>query len=154
VQGSVYALPFADAEFDALTCVRASHHLADFGLAAAELARVLEPGGQAVIEIANKRNVLEILRWLAGRSRMRPFSLEPADRNGKGFYNFHPRYVEKIFRQNNLRVKKVLGVSNFRAGFLKRLGLPLLCFAERLTQGISGRLKLSPSLYYLLEKRK
>ena len=86
VQGSVYALPFADGELDALICVRASHHLADFGAATAEIARVLKPGGQAVIEIANKRNLLEILRWLCGRSKMRPFSLEPADRSGKGFF--------------------------------------------------------------------
>jgi len=152
VQGSVYALPFAKDEFDALICIRASHHLADLAKAVAELARVLKPGGQAIIEIANKRNILEILRWLGGRSKMRPFSLSPADRNGKGFYNFHPRYVREIFRQNNFKIKKVLGVSNFRIGFLKKLGAPLLCFAERLTQGISGRLKLSPSLYYLLEK--
>ena len=119
----------------------------------AELTRILKPGGRAVIEIANKRNILEILRWCLGRSQMRPFSPEPASRNRAGFYNFHPRRTEEIFRQNGLKIKKVLGVSNFRAGFLKKLGAPVLCFAERLAQGLSGRLKLSPSLFYLLEKQ-
>jgi len=153
VQGSVYQTPFGQDEFDGLIMVRASHHLNDLNAAVAELSRILKPGGRAVLEIANKRNILEILRWCLGRSALRPFSPEPADRNGKGFYNFHPRYAEKIFRQNGLQIKKVLGASNFRAGFLKKLGLPVLCLAERFTQGLSGRLKLSPSIFYLLEKR-
>ncbi|MDR2429244.1 MAG: class I SAM-dependent methyltransferase [Candidatus Margulisbacteria bacterium] len=153
-QGSVYALPFANGKFDAVSMVRAAHHLADLPAAVAEIARVLKPGGRAVIEIANKRNILEILRWCCGRSKMRPFSLEPASRNARGFYNFHPRYAEKIFAQNNLRIKKALGVSNFRLPVLKKIfGAPLLCFKEKLVQGLSGRLKLSPSVYYLLEKK-
>lgn len=153
VQGSVYELPFEKDEFDSLIMVRAAHHLNDLPKAVGELARVLKTGGRAIVEIANKRNLLEILRWLFKRSAMRPFSLEPTSRNQAGFYNFHPKYVEKIFRQNNLRIKKVLGADNFRAGFLKKLGSPALCFAERLTQGLSGRLKLSPSIFYLLEKQ-
>ncbi|MDR1452466.1 MAG: class I SAM-dependent methyltransferase [Candidatus Margulisbacteria bacterium] len=153
-QGSAYKLPFAAGEFDAALLVRASHHLTDLSAAVAEIARVLKPGGRAVIEIANKRNILEILRWGVGRSKMRPFALEPASRNAKGFYNFHPRYAEEIFKRNNLRVKKALGASNFRLPLLKKiLGAPLLCFLERLAQGVSGRLKLSPSIYYLLERQ-
>ncbi|GBR75274.1 hypothetical protein NO1_2286, partial [Candidatus Termititenax aidoneus] len=115
--------------------------------------RVLKTGGRAVIEIANKKNILEILRWCFGRSKMRPFALPPSRRGVQDFYNFHPRYAEKIFKQNNLRIKKTLGASNFRLPLLKKVfGTPLLCFKERLVQGFSGWLKLSPSVYYLLEK--
>jgi ubiquinone/menaquinone biosynthesis C-methylase UbiE len=153
-QGSVYKLPFAAGEFDAALLVRAAHHLADLPAAVAEIARVLKTGGRAVIEIANKRNILEILRWCLGRSKMRPFALAPSSRGAKDFYNFHPRYAEKIFKQNNLRIKKTLGASNFRLPLLKKIcGTPLLCFKERLAQGISGWLKLSPSVYYLVEKQ-
>ena len=149
----MYKLPFADGEFDAVSMVRAAHHLADLPAAVAEIARVLKPGGHAVVEVANKRNILEILRWCLGRSKMRPFALEPTSRKAKGFYNFHPQYAEKFFKQNNLRIKKTLGVSNFRLPILKKIfGTPLLCFKERLVQGVSGWLKLSPSVYYLLEK--
>jgi ubiquinone/menaquinone biosynthesis C-methylase UbiE len=149
----VYGLPFAEGEFDAALLVRAAHHLTDLPAAVAEIARVLKTGGHAVIEIANKRNLLEILRWCFGRSKMRPFALEPASR-GADIYNFHPRYAEKIFKQNNLQIKKTLGASNFRLPLLKKIfGVPLLCFKERLAQGLSGRLKLSPSVYYLLEKK-
>lgn len=152
VQGSIYALPFADGEFDVLACVRASHHLADFSAAIAELARVLKSGGQAVIEIANKRNLLEILRWLFGRSQMKPFALEPTSRNAKGFWNFHPMYAEQIFRENNLRIKKVLSVSGLRLGALKKvLGWRLLCTLEYAAQYLGA--KLTPSIYYLVEKK-
>ena len=152
VQGSAYALPFASGEFDALIMVRASHHLADFAAALAEIARVLKPGGSAVVEIANKRNILEIMRFFSGRSRMRPFALEPVSRNAKGFWNFHPRYVEQIFRKNHLHVRQVLGVSSLRLGLFKKFpGARALCALEYVLQ-YTGWLKLAPSLYYLLEK--
>ena len=41
------ALPFPDACFDLVTCRRAVHHFPDPARAAAELARVLRPGGRA-----------------------------------------------------------------------------------------------------------
>lgn len=151
VQGSVYQMPFADGEFDVLTLVRASHHLADFNAAIAEIARILKPGGRAVVEIANKRNLLEILRWCLGRSKMRPFSLEPTSRNEKGFYNFHPAYVERVFKQNGLKIRKVLAVSGLRLKVAKKfLGTPLLCALEYILQ--YAPLKWTPSIYYLLEK--
>ncbi|MDR2431478.1 MAG: methyltransferase domain-containing protein [Candidatus Margulisbacteria bacterium] len=150
-QGSVYALPFADGEFDALIMVRAAHHLADFPAAIAETARVLKPGGRAVVEIANKRNLLEILRWCLGRSQMRPFALEPTSRGAKGVWNFHPLYAEQVFRESGLRIKKSLSVSGLRFGPLKKiLGRRLLCALEYPSQRLG--MKLTPSLYYLLEK--
>jgi ubiquinone/menaquinone biosynthesis C-methylase UbiE len=152
-QGTVYDLPFTDGEFDSLIFVRASHFMRDFGAALSETARVVKPGGRAVIEIANKKNAAEILRWCASRSKMHPFSLEP-ECNVAGFYQYHPRSVEKLFRQNNLKVKKVLGVRNIRSPLLKKLlGSTMSCNVERLTQEICGLFRFSPSIYYLLEKR-
>ncbi|WP_461256991.1 class I SAM-dependent methyltransferase [Treponema sp. R80B11-R83G3] len=109
VQGTVYAMPFEADEFDAVIMIRSAHHLTDLNAAVAELARILKTGGIAVIEIANKRNIFEVARYLIGHSTLRPFSLEPERRNMAGFYCFHPRYVESIFRQNGLRVKRTLG---------------------------------------------
>lgn len=43
------ALPFADAEFDAVTCRIAPHHFADCAQFVRELARVLRPGGWAAV---------------------------------------------------------------------------------------------------------
>jgi ubiquinone/menaquinone biosynthesis C-methylase UbiE len=153
-QGSVYSLPYQSGRFDACVMVRASHHLEDLPLAISEIARVLKPHGTFVIEIANKRNVLEIIRYLLGKSTMRPFDLAPTSRNDKGFYNFHPAYVEALFAKQNLKIKKVLFVSFFRLPILKKvLGWRVLSALEWLVQYPLGFLKLSPSIYYQLEKR-
>jgi len=49
VDGSAYDLPFADESFDVVTCERVFQHLDHPERAAAEIARVLRPGGRAVV---------------------------------------------------------------------------------------------------------
>lgn len=49
VQGSAYALPLDDATFDAVRCERVYQHLDHPDRASAEIARVLRPGGRAVV---------------------------------------------------------------------------------------------------------
>lgn len=152
-QGSVYQLPYQDKLFDACVMVRASHHMENLPGAIAEISRVIKPQGKLIIEIANKRNILEIIRYLLGRSIMQPFGLQPTSRNDKGFYNFHPVYVEEIFKKNGLQIRTVLFVSFFRLPILKKiLGWRILAGLEWLVQRPLGFLKLSPSIYYLLEK--
>ena len=48
-QGDAYALPFADATFDAVRSERLFLHLAHPGRATAEMARVAKPGGRVVL---------------------------------------------------------------------------------------------------------
>jgi len=123
VQGTVYSMPFKSCEFDAVIMVRSAHLLTDLNTAIKEIARILKIGGIAIIEIANKRTLFEIVLWCFGRSALRPFSQEPENKVIPCFHYFHPHYVERIFKQNGLRVKKTL-----------------------------GWFKLSPSIYYLLVK--
>jgi SAM-dependent methyltransferase len=49
VAGSVYALPFADASVDVVTCERVFQHLSSPPSAAEEIARVLRPGGRVAV---------------------------------------------------------------------------------------------------------
>ncbi|GAA4415757.1 hypothetical protein GCM10023148_12340 [Actinokineospora soli] len=49
VDGDAYRLPFDDASFDAVRCERVFQHLSDPARAAAEIHRVLRPGGRAVV---------------------------------------------------------------------------------------------------------
>lgn len=49
VDGDATALPFEDGSIDVLRCERVWQHLADPAAAAAEIARVLAPGGRAVV---------------------------------------------------------------------------------------------------------
>jgi ubiquinone/menaquinone biosynthesis C-methylase UbiE len=154
VQGDAAKMPFADNQFDTVIFVRASHHFKEIKLVISELARIVKPTGKVIIEIANKRHVLQIIRMLFGKSKFNPFSLEVVSRNEKGFYNYHPKYVENIFIKHRLKIKRVLAVSNFRSNILKKVfGVKLLLFIESFIQKPLGFLKLSPSIYYLLEKQ-
>jgi ubiquinone/menaquinone biosynthesis C-methylase UbiE len=49
LQGSLFELPFADGEFDALVCISVLEHLQELDRALDELRRVLRPGGVAVL---------------------------------------------------------------------------------------------------------
>jgi SAM-dependent methyltransferase len=46
-------LPFADAAFDAVVCIEVLEHLFEARDAAAEMARVLRPGGVAIVSVPN-----------------------------------------------------------------------------------------------------
>lgn len=48
-QGAAESMPFADSEFDIVTVRQAPHHFADLAASIREIARVLKPGGRAVI---------------------------------------------------------------------------------------------------------
>ena len=94
--GDIYELPFKDAELDGLMMVRVTHHLEHLDKAVTELYRVLKPGGVAVIEVANKRTLPKMARFICRRSKVNPFSKEVAnltDIYEGGFFNYHPKYV-------------------------------------------------------------
>jgi len=152
-QGTIYETPFEPCEFDSVIMIRASHFLSDLNSAVKEINRVLKNGGNAVIEIANKRNIFEISRWLRRKSSLRPFSFEPENENNMGFFWYHPKHVEQIFRQNGLIIKKVIAASWFCRKFSKMFwNTKLLCAMEQFFQNTVGRIKWTASLFYLLEK--
>ncbi len=109
--GDIYDIPFKDNTFDALMMIRATHHFKDMKKVTKELHRILKPSGIAVIEVANKKTLPKILRYLFKKSDINPFTLEPItlkDLNEAGFYNYHPKYIEKIFRDAGFTIEKVL----------------------------------------------
>jgi SAM-dependent methyltransferase len=56
VQGTLYALPFADSSLDLVTCNMVVEHLDKPGRAFAEIARCLRPGGAVVVITPNLLN--------------------------------------------------------------------------------------------------
>ena len=156
VQGDIYRLPFEDGELTALLMVRATHHFKDIDKVLKELYRVLAPDGVAVIEVANKRTLPRIVRYLTRRTKINPFSRDVANLSEidkDGFFNYHPKYIEKLFRETGFKINKVLSVSNFRSARLKKIfGNKNLIKMEKGAQKILAPIRFAPSIYYRLEK--
>ena len=154
--GDIYKLPFKDDELDGLMMVRVTHHLKHLDQAIAELYRVLKPGGVAVIEVANKRTLPKMARFITGRSKVNPFDKKVAnykDISKDGFYNYHPKYVEEIFDKTGFTTEKVLSVSNFRSKGLKKIfGTENLVKMEESAQQVLAPVRFAPSIYYKLRK--
>lgn len=154
--GDIYALPFKDDSFDGLMMIRATHHFKDMQKVSDELYRILKPGGIAVIEVANKKTLPKMFRYWFKKSDINPFSLEPAslkDLNENGFYNYHPKYIEAIFKKSGFKIDEVLSVSNFRSAKLKKLfGTKNLVRLEKGAQKLLAPVRFAPSIYYKLVK--
>ncbi|MBQ3348662.1 class I SAM-dependent methyltransferase [Candidatus Saccharibacteria bacterium] len=153
--GDIYKLPFRDDELDGLMMVRVTHHLKDLDKAVAELYRVLKPGGVAVVEVANKRTLPKMVRYVTRRSKVNPFDREVSDLelSADGFYNYHPKYVEEIFEQTGFKCVRVLSVSNFRSKTLKKIfGTQNLVKMENTAQQMLAWVRVAPSIYYKLRK--
>ena len=156
VQGDIYNLPFKDGELTTLLMVRATHHFKDIDKVLKELYRVLAPGGIAVIEVANKRTLPRIARYLTGKTKVSPFThsvanLSEIDKDG--FFNYHPKYIENLFKKTGFKIDKVLSVSNFRSAGLKKVfGTKNLVKMEKGAQKILAPIRFAPSIYYRLEK--
>ena len=154
--GDIYSLPFKDNSFDALMMIRATHHFKDMQKVSDELYRVLKPGGIAVIEAANKRTLPRMVRYWTKKTDLNPFSLEPVhlkEIDADGFYNYHPKYIEGIFRHSGFKVDKVLSVSNFRSAKLKKIfGTKNLVRLEKGAQKLLAPIRFAPSIYYKLVK--
>ena len=154
--GDIYELPFSDNELDGLMMVRVTHHLKDMKKAMTELYRVLKPGGVAVIEVANKRTLPKMARFIVGKSNVNPFDKKRANYkeiSKDGFYNYHPKYIEEIFEKVGFKTEKVLSVSNFRNKGLKKIfGTEGLVKMENKAQTVLAPIRFAPSIYYKLRK--
>ncbi len=147
VAANIYRLPFVEGIFDAATMIRVLHHLADPQAALQQVQRVLEPNATFLLEFANKRNLKAILRYGLRRQRWNPFTLEAVEFAPLNF-NFHPRAVRTWLEQAGFVVERLLTVSHFRVGVLKRL-IParLLAGLDALFQWTGGWWQLTPSVF-------
>jgi SAM-dependent methyltransferase len=57
-RANLEALPFPDASFDLVLCTQVIEHLLDPALGLRELARVLQPGGRAIVTTDHRRNAV------------------------------------------------------------------------------------------------
>jgi len=147
VAADIYRLPFVDGLFDAATMIRALHHMADAPRALQQAQNVLQPGGTFILEFANKLNLKAILRYLLGRQKWSPFSLEPIE-FAKLNFDFHPKAVRNLLQALGFNIERILTVSHFRIGPLKRwIPTGVLVSLDSIFQWTGALWQLSPSIF-------
>jgi SAM-dependent methyltransferase len=147
VAADIYKLPFIDGIFDGATMIRTLHHMAEAPKALAQVRRVLGPGATFILEYANKLNLKAIMRYWLGKQSWNPFSLEPVEFAALNF-DFHPKAIRGWLAELGFDVQKVLTVSHFRMGFLKRtMPAGLLASLDGLFQPSGALFQLTPSVF-------
>ena len=147
VAADAYRLPFVDGLFDAATMIRTLHHMADAPKSLGQVKNVLRSGGIFILEFANKMNLKAIFRYLFGRQKRSPFTLEPVEFAELNF-DFHPKAIRNWLKGQGFSIERTLTLSHFRVGFLKRV-IPtgILVFFDSLFQ-LTGMLwQLTPSVF-------
>lgn len=147
VAADVYRLPFIDGLFDAATMIRTLHHMADAPKALGQVKNVLGSGGVFILEFANKLNLKAILRYLLGRQKWSPFTLEPVE-FAKLNFDFHPKAVRNWLNDLGFTIEKTLTLSHLRSGLLKRI-VPtvILVFFDSLFQWTGAWWQYTPSVF-------
>jgi ubiquinone/menaquinone biosynthesis C-methylase UbiE/predicted RNA-binding Zn-ribbon protein involved in translation (DUF1610 family) len=147
VAADVYRLPFRAGLFDTATMIRVLHHMADAPKALGQVKDVLASNGVFILEYANKLNLKAILRYLLGRQKWNPFSLEPVEFVKLNF-DFHPKAVRNWLEQLGFSIERTLTLSHFRMGILKRVvPTSILVFLDSLFQWTGAWWQLSPSVF-------
>lgn len=152
---NLYELTECHKTFDNAVCVRVMHHVEDVPAFFLQVNQVLQDDGIFIFEYANKKNLLEIIRWLLRRPNLSPFAYLPSRRGQGIFYNFHPRYIRNMLQDNGFVIEQELAVSIFRHNFFKKLlGARRLSRLERHLQKPLAHLHPAPSVFIKARKVK
>jgi len=142
-----YRLPLASSLFDTVVVVRTLHHAVDAAAVLAGVSRILAPGGNLVLEFANKRHLKAILRYLLRRQSWSPFDPQPVE-FAELHFDFHPAWIRRTLAEVGLQIERTRTVSHFRIGLLKRtLPAGLLVAMDRLCQPTGALWQLTPSVF-------
>lgn len=140
-------LPIPDDSVDVVVAIRLLVHVEDPGPVFREIARVLRPGGRCIIEFANRRHLLSLLRHAAGRQAWSPRGAG-AQQYLPGHFAHQPATVRRQLHDAGLQPVAIRAVSMFRSAWLKKLFGPLrLAALDEWLQVSLGRLVLSPSVF-------
>jgi len=125
VVSDVRALPFADGSFDAIYSMGTIEHFDETEQAMREIARVLKPGGRAVVGVPNRFDPF-----------LRPVLVAILYRLGLYGYGFEKCYsrraLRRLLEQAGLRVRSEGGIL-FIPGWLRMLDLALWSWARPLS---------------------
>lgn len=147
VAANVYNLPLNEACFDTAVTIRLLHHLQDLPAALKEIRRIIRPGGTYILEYPNKRHLKAILRYLLGRQKWNPFSLEPVE-FAELHYDFHPTFMRENLSRAGFHIERELAVSYLRLPLFKRFfPARFLAICDGMLQWTGAFSQLSPSVF-------
>lgn len=158
VQTQADDLAFADGELDLVTMVRVMHHIPEPTAEFAEIARVLAPGGTAIIEVANYGHFKNRRRH---KKQGTPLPTTPVDirqtradePDAIAFVNHNIDTVVAQLAAAGLHLESKLSVSNLRSQRLKRIvPTKILLAVERVTQAPLAKTDFGPSIFLKLRK--
>lgn len=153
LNGNFYEIPIGPSKLELVISVRTLHHIDDPNAFFKEVNRILKLHSYFILEIPNKRHLLQIWRFLTRKTKENPFSKKPLYLNDT-FINYDPGYIFELLKRNGLTPIRHLNTSFFRIGFLKRFFSPAtLAKLDRLFQICFSFLNLAPSIYVLCENR-
>jgi len=131
--------------------IRVLHHMADPHDALSQVRESLQPGTAFILEFANKHNLKAILRYWFKRQSWSPFTPEPVEIIPLN-YDFHPRAVKGLLAESKFKIERMLTVSHFRIGFLKRwVPTKLLVWLDSIAALTGNWWQLSPSVFVQTE---
>jgi SAM-dependent methyltransferase len=147
VEAGAARLPIRSASIDVVVAVRLLVHFGDPTEVFQEIARVLRPDGQLIVEFPNRHHVLASVRYLAGRQRWSPAGSRPHEYL-EGHFAHQPATIEGQLRSAGLDPNARRAASLFRSERLKRL-IParLLAAIESPLQAPLGSIAPGPSMY-------
>lgn len=151
-------LAFEDGSLDLITMVRVSHHIPEPSKEFAEIARVLAPGGTAIIEVANYGHAKNRRRFAKEGKALptEPVSIRTVKADEPDAIAFVNHNVDTVVGQlatAGLVLQRKLSVSNLRSEKLKKL-LPtglLVAVEKRLQKPLADR-DFGPSIFLELRK--
>lgn len=149
-------LEFKDDSIDLVLFIRVMHHLPDPKTELAEIARILKPGGWAIIEVANYMHAQNRLKHYLHHQK---FPSEPVDIRSSEhrkeseiqFVNHNPHTVIKQLNQAGFKIVRTLSVSNLRNKIVKKV-VPhkLLIATENVLQPTLASNFFGPSIFFLV----
>ena len=153
VQGNVLALPFESNSIDGIMSMRVLHHITSPEKLFAEYLRVLKPGAFFILDIPNKRHLLNRVRGVFSKTLSVYLNNEPLVL-GDHFYNFSPNHIESLAHSSGFSTVATLNSSYFRVPKLKQLFSASFLFGiDRILQRLLPSHMLTPSIYKLYQKR-
>jgi ubiquinone/menaquinone biosynthesis C-methylase UbiE len=158
VQTQADDIKLADDSLDLLTMVRVMHHIPEPSKEFAEIARVLRPGGTALIEVANYGHFKNRRQF---KKEGRPLPTEPVsirtvsadEPDAIAFVNHNVDTVIAQLADAGLVLQRKLSVSNLRSERLKKM-LPtgLMVTVEKALQERLADKDFGPSIFLELRR--